>query len=89
MDPNAYALNNQPEKGNQPGIYQHPDSEETLEVTEFPQADALVRQGWKFKSALRPASERAAEAAKRQADADAAAGLVTANQPVVNTKGNK
>lgn len=66
MDSDAYAQHNKPEKGAKPGIYRHPDTDKTLEVSEFPAADALVRQGWVFD---RPAPT----AAEKQATANAVA----------------
>ncbi len=42
----AYKANNKPEKGGMPGVYKHPFVSEELHATSFPQADALLRQGW-------------------------------------------
>lgn len=64
MDADAYAKYNRPEKGAQPGIYKHPDVEDMLEVSEFPAADALVRQGWEFVKPAPSAAEKAAAAAE-------------------------
>lgn len=89
MDNDAYAKYNVPEKGNLPGTYTHESTNEKLEVTEHGQADALVRQGWKFEAPLRPAAERAAEAAKRQYEADVAAGLVKPSDTTSNNQKGK
>jgi len=71
MNEDAYKKNNKPEGGAQPGIYKHELSNEELEVTTFPAADALVRQGWEFDRASKTAAEKATEqSAQAKKDAD-------------------
>jgi hypothetical protein len=60
MDEDAYKKNNKTERGGQPGVYGHPLSAEKLYATSFPQADALMRQGWVYESEL-PKNEQVTE----------------------------
>lgn len=80
MDPEAYAKNNKPENGSKVGVYKHEATSEELWASSFPQADALVRQGWVYSRPLPSAEElrqadlkasRAAEAAKKAETPDA------------------
>lgn len=48
----AKKLHNKPEKGGMPGVYSHPMTSSKLHATGFPQADALLRQGWEWESEL-------------------------------------
>ncbi len=61
MEPEAYKKNNKPETGGQPGVYKHPNTSSELHVTSFPQADALLRQGWYYDREL-PKGESVQEA---------------------------
>jgi hypothetical protein len=59
MNEDAYKKNNRPEKGGMPGVYTHPFVNDELHATSFPQADALIRQGWVYDRELPKASELA------------------------------
>lgn len=61
MDEDAKRKHNKPEKGGQPGVYKHPLVKEELHATSFPQADALIRQGWVYDREL-PKHEEVQEA---------------------------
>lgn len=52
MDSDAYAKHNKPESGAKPGVYKHPNTNETLAASSFPAADAFVRQGWVYSGPL-------------------------------------
>jgi hypothetical protein len=57
MDEDAKRKNNKPERGGQPGIYGHPLTDEKLHATSFPQADAMLRQGWTWEGELPKSSQ--------------------------------
>lgn len=52
MNEDAKKLHNKPERGGEPGVYGHPMTNDKLHATSFPQADALLRQGWVWESEL-------------------------------------
>jgi hypothetical protein len=54
MDDDAYQKHNKPESGAKPGVYKHKETEEELQASSFPAADAFVRQGWVFDRPLPP-----------------------------------
>lgn len=69
MDQDAYKKHNKPEDGGKAGVYEHPNvPSEILEVREFSQADALLRQGWVYKGPLPSRVEIAERRAKMLAD---------------------
>lgn len=72
MDEDAYAKHNKPEKGQRPGVYKHPETNQELHAESFPAADAYVRQGWVYDRPLpkRDTKEGSAVPAPTETDED-------------------